>query len=84
MELYAALDVAFEKTALCIVDREGAVVLETCLASDPDAIADRLGAFQAMPHWPSSSSPRTTAKWPCSLSSPRHRPIDQTETSSPR
>ena len=29
MILYAALDVAIEKTAVCIVDREGAVVLET-------------------------------------------------------
>jgi transposase len=46
MELYAALDVALKKTALCIVDRDGAVVLETNVASDPDAIADRLGPFQ--------------------------------------
>src|SRR3954465_15501503 len=45
MILYAALDVAIEKTALCIVDREGAVVLETNVASDPDALADCLAPY---------------------------------------
>jgi hypothetical protein len=45
MILYAALDVAIEKTALCIVDREGAVVLETNVASDPDAFADCLAPY---------------------------------------
>ena len=39
MILYAALDVAVEKTALCIFDRDGAVVLETDVASDPYALA---------------------------------------------
>jgi transposase len=46
MELYAALDVALEKTALCIVDRDGAVVLEANVASDPDAFANRLVPFR--------------------------------------
>jgi hypothetical protein len=46
MELYAALDVALEKTALCIVDRDGAVVLEANVASDPDAFANRLAPFR--------------------------------------
>jgi hypothetical protein len=45
MILYAALDVAIKKTALCIVDREGAVVLETNVASDPDAFADCLAPY---------------------------------------
>ena len=45
MILYAALDVAIEKTALCIVDREGAVVLETNVASDPDALATHLAPY---------------------------------------
>ena len=42
MELYAALDVSLETTALCIVDREGAIILESVVTSDPEAIADRL------------------------------------------
>src|SRR4051794_3664378 len=45
MILYAALDVAIEKTALCIVDRDGGVVLETHVASDPDALADCLAPY---------------------------------------
>ena len=45
MILYAALDVAIEKTALCIVDRDGAVVLETDVASDPDALATCLAPY---------------------------------------
>src|SRR4051794_22722549 len=39
------VDVAIEKTALCIVDREGAVVRETNVASDPDALADCLAPY---------------------------------------
>src|SRR5437763_16777923 len=46
MTLYAALDVALEKTALCIVDREGAVVLEASIATDPDVIAESLAPFR--------------------------------------
>ncbi|KKN43119.1 hypothetical protein LCGC14_0706470 [marine sediment metagenome] len=46
MPFYAALDVAMEKTALCILDHDGQVVLETNVASDPDAIADRLEPYQ--------------------------------------
>ena len=45
MILYAALDVAIEKTAVCIVDRDGAVVLETNVASDPDALAGCLAPY---------------------------------------
>jgi transposase len=47
MILYAALDVALEKTALCIIDRDGAFVLEANVATDPDALADRLAPFRA-------------------------------------
>jgi transposase len=46
MELYAALDVALEKAALCIVDRDGAVVLQANVASDRDALANRLAPFR--------------------------------------
>jgi transposase len=47
MTLYAALDVALEKTALCIIHSDGAVVLEANVATDPDALADRLAPFRA-------------------------------------
>jgi transposase len=46
MPLYAALDVALEKTALCIIDRDGVVVLEINVPSDPAALADRLAPFR--------------------------------------
>jgi transposase len=39
MELYAALDVALEKTSVCILDRDGSIVLETVVASEPEALA---------------------------------------------
>ena len=42
MTLFAALDVALEKTALCVVDRDGTVIVEATVPTDPDAIADRL------------------------------------------
>jgi len=38
MEYFAGLDVAMEETSLCVVDQEGKVVLETTVATDPDAI----------------------------------------------
>ena len=42
MTLFAALDVVLEKTVLCVVDRDGTLVLEVTVPTDPDAIADRL------------------------------------------
>jgi transposase len=44
MESYAGLDVSMDKTHLCIMDRDGAVLLETSCASDVDAIAAELAA----------------------------------------
>jgi transposase len=46
MTLYAALDVALEKTALCIIDHDGTLVLEAHVASDPDALAHRLAPYR--------------------------------------
>lgn len=46
MPFCAALDVAMEKTALCVLDQEGQVVLEINVSSDPSAIADRLEPYQ--------------------------------------
>ena len=46
MPFYAALDVAMEKTALCVLNHEGQVVLEINVSSDPSAIADRLEPYQ--------------------------------------
>ena len=47
LDLYAALDVSLDKAALCVVDRDGTIVLEAVVPSDPDAIADRLLPFAA-------------------------------------
>ena len=47
MTLYAALDVALEKTALCIVDRDGTIILEVNVATDPEALAARLTPFRS-------------------------------------
>src|SRR5579864_989322 len=38
MEYFAGLDVAMEETAICVIDREGKVMLETSATTDPDAI----------------------------------------------
>jgi transposase len=40
--LYAGLDVSLEMTSICVVDDNGRVVLEAKLASEPEAIANRL------------------------------------------
>jgi hypothetical protein len=39
MNLYVALDVSLELTAVCVMDEEGELVLERKVASDPAAIA---------------------------------------------
>jgi transposase len=45
MEYFAGLDVAMEETAICVIDREGKVVLETMVTTDPDAIAKVLKPY---------------------------------------
>jgi transposase len=40
--LYAALDVSLEKTTLCVMAADGAIVQEAVVATDPCAIADAL------------------------------------------
>lgn len=40
--LYAGLDVSLELTSICVVDEEGRMVLETKVASEPDAITHAL------------------------------------------
>src|SRR3954452_12786825 len=94
MILYAALDVAIEKTALCIVDREGAVVLETDVASDPDALADCLAPYHLNSlasgwrpgHYRNGSCVAwsATASGPCSwkrvMCAPRYRPASPKQT----
>jgi transposase len=45
MEYFAGLDVAMEETAICVIDREGKVVLETMVTTDPDAIVKVLKPY---------------------------------------
>jgi transposase len=39
MKHYVGLDVSLAETAVCVVDREGCIVLAACVASQPQAIA---------------------------------------------
>ncbi|MFN3892178.1 MAG: IS110 family transposase [Beijerinckiaceae bacterium] len=48
MDVYAALDVSQEQTAVCVVDQDGALIAEMKVATCPDAIADSLA------RWPDS------------------------------
>ena len=43
MEYFAGLDVSMKETHICVVDRDGEVVLETKAASLPETIAIALG-----------------------------------------
>src|SRR5271169_6244114 len=45
MSLYVGLDISVKTTAICVVDENGRVLLETVVDSSPDAIADRLREF---------------------------------------
>ena len=47
MEYFAGLDVAMEESAICVIDREGKVVLETKITTDPDAIFKVLKPYVA-------------------------------------
>ena len=44
MTQYVGLDVSLKMTALCVVDRDGALLAEGRVASEPEALADWLGA----------------------------------------
>jgi len=45
MEYFAGLDVAMEETSICVIDREGKVLLATSVATDPDAIFKALRVY---------------------------------------
>lgn len=47
MNYFAGLDVSLEKTHICVLDRNGTVVLETSSASTPEAISDALAGAPA-------------------------------------
>jgi len=47
MDLFAALDVSLEKTAICVLDRDGDVVLEVAVRSEPQEIAALLMPYAA-------------------------------------
>ncbi|ETX10576.1 transposase [Roseivivax halodurans JCM 10272] len=42
MDYFAGLDVSLEKTHVCVLDREGAIIAEAVAASTPEAIAEAL------------------------------------------
>lgn len=44
MELYVGLDVSLKETSICVVDRDGAIVSEKTVLSEPQAIADYVAA----------------------------------------
>jgi transposase len=46
MSLYAGLDISVKTTAICVVDGNGQILLETVVDSSPNAIADRLREFE--------------------------------------
>ena len=39
MEYYVGLDVSLKQTSICVVDQTGAVVRESVVDSDPEAIS---------------------------------------------
>lgn len=45
MEYYAGIDVAMERSSLCVIDEQGQVVLEHSVDTDPQAIAESLAPF---------------------------------------
>src|SRR5260370_37223015 len=47
MSAYAGLDVSLNETSVCIVDGEGGLLLESKVASEPDAIAQSLQSHAA-------------------------------------
>ena len=49
MTLYVALDVSLEKTAACVMDAEGAPIIERVVPSDAFAIAELLNALPERP-----------------------------------
>ena len=44
MELYVGLDVSLKETSICVMDRDGAIVMEGTVLSEPKAIAGYLAA----------------------------------------
>jgi hypothetical protein len=45
MSLFAGLDISVKTTAICVLDANGRVLLETMVDSAPEAIAGRLHEF---------------------------------------
>lgn len=45
MEYFAGLDVSIDETAICVVDDDGKVALETAVPTDPELIAEALQRY---------------------------------------
>ncbi|TWB03530.1 hypothetical protein FBZ86_12075, partial [Gluconacetobacter diazotrophicus] len=61
MEFFCGLDVSIDETAVCVVDEQGTVHLETTVATDPAALRDAVKPFlprlRRMGHEAGSLSP---------------------------
>jgi hypothetical protein len=53
MDYYAGLDVSMEETHICVIERDGRVVLEAKTRSTPEALA---AVLETAPAWPQCSS----------------------------
>ena len=49
MTLYVALDVSLEKTAVCVMDAEGTLIIERVVPSDAAALAELMTALPERP-----------------------------------
>ena len=47
MAHFAGLDVSIEETAVCVVDDQGTVLMQSSVATEPEAIAEALAPFTA-------------------------------------
>ena len=75
VELYVGLDVSLMETSICVVDRDGTIVAESTVVSDPSSIADYLeDKARDVTRVGLESGPTSTWLWH-ELSPPRERPM---------
>ena len=47
MDHYAGIDVSLEESSVCVIDATGRIILETKVASEPEALIAFLAGFDA-------------------------------------